>query len=146
MSLPEYNDNGDLPPGVHPVTMDEAVARFGDSTNARRQCTRNLKHIYELAKSTGELKRLVVFGSYVTDKAAPNDVDIILVMGDAFHPEDAPIAARALFDHAVAQARFHASIFWIKPSIVLGEPIDDFLAHWQGKRDGSLRGIVEIIE
>jgi len=28
---------------------------------------------------------------------------------------------------------------------VIGEPLDDFIAHWQRKRDGSLRGIVEIV-
>ena len=145
MPLPDFNADGDLPPGIHHATMDEVVARFGGSGPTRHSCTRNLRYIYDLAKSTGQLERIVVFGSYVTDKAAPNDVDVILVMSGTFHPSDVPIHASGLFDHAVAQARFGASVFWIKPSFALGEPLDDFLAHWQRKRDRSLRGIVEVI-
>lgn len=145
MPLPDFNAFGDLPPGIHRATMDEVVIRFGSAGAARLRCTRNLGHIFDLAARTGRLERFVIFGSYVTDKPAPNDVDIILVMSDAFHPEDAPIESRGLFDHAVAQARFGASVFWIKPSIVIGEPLDDFIAHWQHRRDGSLRGIVEIV-
>jgi len=30
------------------------------------------------------LARFAVFGSFVTDKAEPNDVDIVLIMEDAF--------------------------------------------------------------
>jgi len=99
-----------------------------------------------LAKATGQLDRFIVFGSYVSDKAVPNDVDVILVMSDTFEPANAPIESRGLFDHAVAQSRFGASVFWITPSIALGEPMNVFVAHWQRKRDGSLRGILEIVQ
>ena len=146
MPLPNFNEVGDLPPGVYRATIDEVLARCGGSSDARQRCTRNLRHIYDLARRTGHLQRLVVFGSYVTDKVAPNDIDVILVMSDQFHPNDVPSELRGLFDHAVAQARFGASVFWIKPSIVLGEPLEYFIAHWQHKRDGSLRGIVEIVQ
>lgn len=101
-------------------------------------------HIYELAKRTGFVQRFIMFGSYVTAKPEPNDVDIILVMDDAFRLEDCPIEARGLFDHAIAQARHGASIFWVRPSLLLGESIEDFVAYWQTKRDGSKRGIVEV--
>ena len=30
--------------------------------------------------------------------------------------------------------------------LMLFEPLDEFIAAWQAKRDGSLRGIVEVIE
>lgn len=145
MPLPHFNADGDLPVGVHRATMEEVVARFGGPALARQRCTRNLGHVYGLARSTGHLERLVIFGSYVTDKKAPQDVDVILVMNDAFHADEAPLPARGLFDHSVAQERFGASVFWIKPSMTIGEPLDDFIRHWQHKRDDTLRGIVEII-
>ena len=53
--------------------------------------------------------------------------------------------SRGLFDHAVGQARYGASIFWVRPPLLLGETIDDFIAYWQIKRDGSERGIVEVM-
>jgi hypothetical protein len=40
--------------------------------------------IYALARSTGQLARFIIFGSFVTAKREPNDVDIFMLMEDAF--------------------------------------------------------------
>jgi uncharacterized protein DUF6932 len=56
----------------------------------------------------------VVFGSFVTSKSAPNDVDIFLVMADTFDASRLSGDAALLFDHAVAQAHFGASMFWLR--------------------------------
>jgi len=98
-----------------------------------------------LAKRTGHLQRFVIFGSYVTAQPNPNDIDVVLVINDAFRLEECPIESRGLFDHAVAQARYGASIFWIRPGLLIGEGVEEFIAYWQLKRDGSRRGIVEVI-
>jgi hypothetical protein len=145
MPLPEFNAHGDLPPGVHRATMEEVVARFGGPGMARQRCTTNLRHIFYLARATRQFERMIVFGSYVSDKPSPNDVDVILVMSTAFNPLVVAGESRRLFDHAVAQSRFGASIFWITEEITLGEPVDVFLSHWQRKRGGGSRGIVEIV-
>lgn len=145
MALPEFNKAGDLPPGVHQATLDEVVKRFGAVQGRRNICTRRLLHVYALAERTGHLQRFIIFGSYVTAKPDPNDVDVVLVMDDAFRLEDCPIEVQGLFDHAVAQARYGVSIFWVRPGLLFSEGIDDFVAYWQIKRDGSKRGIVEVI-
>lgn len=62
-----------------------------------------------------------------------------------FHQDELPVEMRELFDHAVAQARYGASVFWVKPSALIGDTLDEFIAHWQVKRDGSQRGIVEVM-
>jgi hypothetical protein len=90
------------------------------------------------------LDRLVVFGSYVTDKAQPNDIDVVLVMRDDFRPGAAAPDALTLFDHNRADTELGASIFWIRPGMLFGISMDDFIAGWQVKRDGGRRGIVEI--
>jgi hypothetical protein len=143
--LPDFDSSGDLPPGVHRATLNEVLQRFGTAGGQRGVCTLRLSHVYELAQRTGHLWRFVIFGSYVTAEPNPNDIDVVLVMDDAFHLEECPIESRGLFDHAVAQARYGASIFWIRPRLLIGESIDDFIAYWQLKRDGSKRGIVEVI-
>jgi hypothetical protein len=38
------------------------------------------ERVYKVARATGHLARCVVFGSFVTAKLAPNDVDIFLLM------------------------------------------------------------------
>jgi len=87
---------------------------------------------------------MVIFGSYVSDVAELNDVDIVLVMGNDFAPESCAAESLLLFDHARADEELGASVFWARPEMLLGEPLEEFLAHWEHKRDGSRRGIVEI--
>lgn len=103
-----------------------------------------LRRIHAPATATGHLDRLVIFGSYVSDVEEPYDVDVILVMRGDFTSSSCPAQSLVLFDHARADEELGASIFWIRPDMLLGEPLDEFLTLWETKRDGSRRGIVEI--
>lgn len=67
-------------------------------------------------------------------------------MHNEFRLEACPLELQGIFDHATAQARYGASIFWIRPQVIIGETVDEFIAYWQIKRDGSKRGIVEVLE
>jgi hypothetical protein len=144
MPLPEFNEFGDLPEGKYPASLAEVIARFGSGTAQRTAVTARLQRICRLAIAAGHLDRLVVFGSYVSDVSEPNDVDVILVMRNEFRPEDCPAEAAALFDHARANDELGASVFWVRPDMLLDEPLEQFLAFWQTKRDGRRRGVVEI--
>ena len=86
MPLPPFNEVGDMPEGVHLASFAEVVARFGGGTEQRREVTARLDRIRQLATSTDSLDRLIVFGSFITAKATPNDVDVVLVMKDDFDP------------------------------------------------------------
>jgi hypothetical protein len=145
MSLPEFNTVGDLPPGIHRAPFQEVLKRFGGEAGKREACTRRLAHVFELAKRTGFLQRFVIFGSYITSKHEPNDVDVVLVMADTFHLSQCPAELKGLFDHAVAQARYGASVFWTRPAILIGETVEEFIAYWQIKRGRDRRGIVDVI-
>jgi hypothetical protein len=76
--------------------------------------------------------------------AEPNEIDVILIMRDDFRSEDCPPESLLLFDHTRANDELGASVFWIRPEMLLGEPVEQFLAFWQTKRDGRRRGLVEI--
>jgi len=145
MALPELNKHGDLPIAVHPATLAEVVARFGAGTPQRQAVTARLLRIHELAISTGALQRFVIFGSYITEKPEPNDVDVLLIMQEDFRLGDCPDAALALFDHERASGELGASIFWARPTMFFLEPTEQFIAEWQIKRDRGRRGIVEVI-
>jgi hypothetical protein len=144
MALPEFNEVGDLPEGRHLASLDEVLTRFGTGTPQRAAVADRLLRIYRLAIATGHLDRLVIFGSYVSDGAEPNDVDLILVMKNDFATESCPADSLVLFDHRRADNELGASIFWVRPDMLMGEPLDQFLTHWEKKRDGRRRGIVEI--
>ena len=141
---PEFNDQGDLPLGIHSATLDEVVRHFGATTLQRTVLARRLARIYELACATRHLARFIIFGSFITAKPAPNDVDIFLLMDDSFDVQQVAPEARAVFDHAAAQNLLGASVFWIRRAAALGGE-EATLAHWQIKRDSRQRGIVEVI-
>lgn len=144
MPLPQLNDAGKLPAGVHQATMDEVLAQFGSGSAQRQAVTARLRRIYDLARATRKLERLILFGSYITAKPDPNDVDIILVMRDDFDVQVCDEESRQLFDHPRAAEAFGASVFWIRPALLVLETLEEFIAHWQVTRDQTRRGIVEV--
>ena len=81
--IPEFNDNGYLPAGIHPATLDEIAARFGTESEMRRVQMESLRWLVELAWKAG-VQRVVVNGSFVTDIPEPNDVDCILLIDENF--------------------------------------------------------------
>jgi hypothetical protein len=144
MPLPQLNSAGELPAGVHQATMDEVLAQFGSGTAQRQAVTARLRRIYDLARATRKLERLILFGSNITAKLDPNDVDIILVMRDDFVVQACDEESRPLFDHPRAAEAFGASLFWIRPALLVLETLEEFIAHWQITRDQTRRGIVEV--
>lgn len=85
--IPEFNDHGYLPPGVHAATLDEVSVRFGTGSELRRTQMDSLRWLVELARRAGA-RRLIVNGSFVTDVLQPNDVDCVLLVNEEF-PGDA---------------------------------------------------------
>lgn len=145
MALQLFDTNGDLPEGVHRATLDEVLARFGHGTPQREIVTGWLQWVLKLAQGTGKLERFIIFGSYITAKPEPNDVDILLVMRDDLQEHDYDPDTFPMFDHLRAQRELGASLFVIRPGFIIGEEVDQFIAHWMVKRDLSRRGIVEVI-
>ncbi len=144
MALPDFNSKGELPAGVHQATIDEVISRFGAGNEQRQVATPKLLRIYELAKSTRKLDRLIIFGSYITTKLSPKDVDVVLIFHNDFDLTACDEETRKLLDHSKAENVFGASVFWIRPAMLVLETLEQFIAYWQIKRDRTLRGIVEV--
>ncbi|NES22478.1 MAG: hypothetical protein F6K41_27060 [Symploca sp. SIO3E6] len=71
--IPEFDENGNLPPGVHFCEWEEFVERFG--TNALRlRLLRGLQMAIEQLKAAG-CQTIYINGSFVTIKADPGDFD-----------------------------------------------------------------------
>lgn len=145
MSLPPFTGVGDLPPGVHRASLREVLDRFGAGSRQRMAVAERLERVYRLARATGQLARFVVFGSFVTDKVEPHDVDVFLVMDDMFDAGTLSNETALVFDHAAADAHFGASVFWVRRLTAFGGE-QAAVEYWQVKREGGHRGIVEITE
>ena len=72
---------------------------------------RRLQRIYSEVLKTGHLYRFIIFGSFITEKPVPGDLDIFLLMEDSFDVRELPAEVAILFNHMVAQNYEGASIF-----------------------------------
>jgi hypothetical protein len=86
--IPEFNEDGYLPSGIHPATLDEIAARFGKEPELRQVQMESLRWLVDLAKRVG-VQRIIVNGSFVTDVWEPNDVDCVLLTGPDFPRDEA---------------------------------------------------------
>lgn len=141
---PAFDSNGDLPIGVHQATLPEILQHFATTTPQRELIGQRLECIFILAHSTRKVARFIVFGSFITAKPAPGDVDVFLLMEDSFDATQVHGEAALVFDLQKAQDVLGASIFWLRKRGAINseqEAVED----WQIKRDNSRRGIVEVI-
>lgn len=145
LTLPAISSDGNLPVGIHPVTLGEAREAFGYQNRTRELMFSRLERIAQIVRRTGHLARMIVYGSFVTSKPEPNDIDIFLVFDENFDALMCDAETLLLLNHATAGAHFGASVFWLRrPAAFGGEQAT--IEFWQTRRDGGLRGILEIVE
>ncbi len=72
--IPDFTNEGVLPPGIHWTTWSEVVGRFGYNQHRKDLLSGMLIGLTAL-KSVGCINAFID-GSFVTDKVAPNDFDI----------------------------------------------------------------------
>ena len=95
--------------------MQQVLSRFGKGTRQRIAAAQRLERIYRVAIATGQVARFVVFGSFITAKSEPADVDVFVLM------ETSSIWAldgetRVLFDHAAAHGTLWRKCVLVAPS------------------------------
>lgn len=141
---PAFDNKGDLPVGIHRATIAEVLHHFGANSLQRWIVAQRLERIYRLAFGTGQVARFIIFGSFITAKPDPNDVDIFMLMENIFDSSQVSGEAAIIFDHMTAQNVEGASVFWIRRMAAIGGE-QKALEDWQIKRDNTRRGIVEVI-
>ncbi|MDA1054627.1 MAG: hypothetical protein O3C40_29705 [Planctomycetota bacterium] len=72
--IPDFDESGNLPPGVHEADWEQIVQRFG-WTSRRRELLDGLKTAMEPLREAG-CRRVFVNGSFVTEKDDPGDIDV----------------------------------------------------------------------
>ncbi len=132
--IPAFNDQGYLPPGVHPATLGEIEERFGSESELRRVQMQSIRWLVDLAQKAG-VERIVLNGSFATDVFEPNDVDCALLVGRDF-PENASAVEELddglpFLDIALLEADDFRKL------------VDDFFAN---DRYFVAKGMVEVIE
>lgn len=111
MSLPKLNKEGELPEGIHQATIGEVITQFGSGSQQREIVTQRFLRIYQLAKETQHLSRFIIFGSYITSKTKPNDIDIVIIFDDDFDMETCSENVKKLLNHQQADIEFGEVFF-----------------------------------
>ena len=96
-----------------------------------------------LAATNGKLRRVFIWGSFVTAKAAPRDLDILLIMDEDFEVDGVAAPAQAVFDSVRSKLLFESDVFWARASIG-HETLALWLDTYQISRSFRKRGIVEL--
>ena len=83
--IPDFMENDFLPDGIHSATIAELRERFSyfDVSDQRLRVYRGLQKLLDEAGKSGIVRRVIVAGSFVTNKSEPNDFDAILVLDQA---------------------------------------------------------------
>src|SRR6266446_2554953 len=105
MSLPALLPNGYLPSGVHEATLSEVVERFGTNTQRRQVLASRLQELVSLTRATRKLRCMFIWGSFVTNKSFPRDLDVFLLMQEGFDREFSALLPpqRSVFEHEGAR-------------------------------------------
>lgn len=82
MLITEFTLSGFLPSGIYSAALGEVLERFGGS-DARETQNHLLQLVVEAALHYPTIKRILVWGSFVTAKSEPNDLDYSVVVSVA---------------------------------------------------------------
>ncbi len=97
----------------------------------------------DVAAGCGKLRRVFIWGSLVTAKPAPRDLDVLLIVDEDFEVDTAAPQEQAVFDSVRAKLLFEWDVFWARASIG-PELLDLWLDTYQTSRSFRKRGIVEL--
>lgn len=76
--IPQFDTEGNLPEGEHQATLDEIRSTFAGTSFRRKELYERLVRVIDVLKERG-ISDFWVVGSFVTDKRAPRDIDIVYV-------------------------------------------------------------------
>ena len=131
--IPEFNDVGYLPPGVHLASLDDVAARFGQESEIRQAQMDSIRWLVDAAKKAG-VQRLIINGSFVTDVLEPNDVDTAVLL-----PADFPLDPVAAADLSEGFPFVDLHMAEAKEFAILVEQL------YASDRDSVPKGVIEVI-
>jgi hypothetical protein len=82
MAIPRLDKNGLLPEGIHTCPIEELRGRFGcfQGSDQRPRLMRQLEAYVLEVRASRIVRAVLINGSFVTSKPAPNDIDLVLVL------------------------------------------------------------------
>jgi hypothetical protein len=136
--IPAPNAIGELPPGMHPATVEAVFA----ATPRRRRLFEGLRLALQNLRTAG-VRRVFVDGSFVTTKADPNDIDGCWEWTEEVHLD---LLDPVLLDFAQARQAMRDKYgvdFFLATWVEAGSGLT-FLDFFQRNRADAPKGIVQL--
>jgi len=125
------------------ASLDDLRILFGTSTPRRQFLFRQLEIVIDQLLITRSVKQIYLFGSFVSGKASPNDVDLLVVMNAGFSTTQLGGKVLELFQHDVCRIRYQADLFWVT-EVVGNARIEDLLEVFSRDREGRAQSVIEV--
>ena len=136
--IPEAQDDGSLPPGLHSATWAELCERFGKNHH-RRRLLAGLRIALENLRSAG-CHTAFIDGSFITSEEFPKDFDGCWEVTGVDVAKLDPVLLTFDAGRATQKAKYSGEMF---PSISKANPQGDtFLQFFQMDRDGRPKGML----
>jgi hypothetical protein len=137
--IPPFTLRGELPPGEFLATLNEVEERFGLKTRQRKKLMRGLRKAASHLWAAGG-GRLWIDGSFITDKAEPDDIDGCWEYIEGQTSLESLDPAFVNGDRDKMRSKYGLDFFlanWIEAGS--GQPFPKF---FQTSRDGRPKGII----
>jgi hypothetical protein len=141
VTIPPFEEGGNLPPGIHDATWEEIVDRFGN-TARREELLAGLQEALLTLRDAG-CRRAYLDGSFVTTKEEPGDFDACWEVTDVDAGQLDPVLLTFTDARRAQKERFGGELF---PAEAAAEPHGTrFLEYFQrDKITGDPKGIVAL--
>lgn len=139
--IPDFDDNGNLPPGVHYCYWHEFKERFG-YTRDRRRMIEGMEEIMRELKTAG-CRTFYLNGSFVTSNPFPNDFDCCWdkdYVNINYLRVNAPLILK-FYDSTAQKAKYGGEIYQSD------QPVDEStnsIEFFQRDRELNKKGIIAI--
>ena len=148
MAIPDWNEFGVLPEGIHDCAIDEIGHRFGFNDH-RLALICGLQQAIEWLGTMPPIESLIVDGSFVTDKERPSDIDAVAMINNLTERNQREWVRAWQPQHQHLKAAFRVDLY---PTVVGAG--NNFAAYFQYLRPeealnrgaplGLLKGILRI--
>ena len=128
---------------TYTASLEEIRIRFGTSTPRRQFLFRQLQIVINHLLATSNVKQIYLFGSFVSRKTSPNDVDLFVVMNAGFSTVNLTGRTLDVFQHDVCRIRYHTDVFWVTEAVGT-DRIEDLLDVFSHDREGRDQSIFEV--
>ena len=109
MPIPALNSDGLLPAGLFDCSLAEVSIRFGSfqGSDTRLRLFARFQELVATMQQSALFEVLLLDGSFVTAKPAPNDIDLVAVLRPGHDFErDLPMSEYALVSRTMLRRRF----------------------------------------